>query len=144
MKIIADTCIWSLALRRNESKSSYLVDELSELILEVRVQLIGPIRQELLSGIKSTAQFNKLKKHLSAFPDLPLLSNDFELAAEFFNLARSKGIQGSNTDFIICSLAYSHKMSIFTTDKDFESYASVLPIKLYEPKMQSKNIIKNP
>jgi len=137
MKIIVDTCVWSLALRRNESKSSNLVDELSELISEVRVQLIGPIRQELLSGIKSKTQFNKLKKHLSAFPDLALLASDFELAAEFFNLARSKGIQGSNTDFIICSLAYTHKMSIFTTDKDFESYASVLPIKLYEPRIQN-------
>lgn len=138
MKIIVDTCVWSLALRRSESKSSYLVDELSELIAEVRVQLIGPIRQELLSGIKSKTQFNKLKKHLSAFPDLPLVSSDFELAAEFFNLARSKGIQGSNTDFLICSLASTHKMSIFTTDKDFESYASVLPIKLYEPRIQNK------
>ncbi|RJX30045.1 MAG: PIN domain nuclease [Desulfurivibrio sp.] len=137
MKIIVDSCIWSLALRRNEAKSSSLVDELSELIAEVRVQLIGPIRQELLSGIKAKTQFNKLKEHLGAFPDLPLLSRDFERAAEFFNLARSKGIQGSNTDFIICSLAYSHKMSIFTTDKDFELYASVLPIKLYEPRLQN-------
>jgi len=136
MKVIVDTCIWSLALRRDESKSNDLVDELSELISEVRVQLIGPIRQELLSGIKSKTQFNNLKKHLSAFPDLPLLSRDFELAAEFFNMARGKGIQGSNTDFIICSLAYSHKMSVFTTDKDFESYASVLPIKLYEQKIK--------
>lgn len=137
MKIIVDSCIWSLALRRNEGKPNYLVDELAELISEVRVQLIGPIRQELLSGIKSKAQFNKLKEHLAAFPDLPLLSSDFERAAEFFNLARSKGIQGSNTDFIICSLAYSHKMSIFTTDKDFELYASVLPIKLYESKLRN-------
>jgi len=138
MKVIVDTCVWSLALRRNESKSSDLVDELSELISEVRVQLIGPIRQELLSGIKSKAQFNKLKKHLSAFPDLPLSAKDFELAAEFYNLARGKGVQGSNTDFIICSLAYTHEMSIFTTDKDFESYAFVLPIKLYEPRVQGK------
>ena len=137
MKIIVDTCVWSLALRRNESKSSCLVDELSELISEVRVQLIGPIRQELLSGIKSKTQFTKLKKHLSAFPDLPLLAGDFELAAEFFNLARSKGIQGSNTDFMICSLAHTHTMSIFTTDNDFESYASVLPIKLYEPRIHA-------
>ncbi|MBI5557681.1 MAG: PIN domain-containing protein [Deltaproteobacteria bacterium] len=138
MKIIVDTCVWSLALRRNESQSSYLVDELSELISEVRVQLVGPIRQELLSGVKSKVQFNMLKKHLSAFSDLPLLSSDFELAAEFFNLARSKGIQGSNTDFIICSLAYNHKMSIFTTDRDFESYASVLPITLYEPRLRKQ------
>jgi len=139
MKIIVDTCVWSLALRRNELRHNHhLIAELSELISEVRVQLIGPIRQELLSGIKSKAHFNKLKKHLSAFPDIPLVSDDFELAAEFFNLARSKGIQGSNTDFIICSLAHTHNMSIFTTDKDFVSYASVLPIKLYEPRLQKK------
>ena len=138
MKIIVDTCVWSLALRRNEPKSSSLVEELSELISEVRVQLIGPIRQELLSGIKSKKQFINLKKHLSAFPDLPLLSNDFELAAEFYNLARGKGINGSNTDFLICSLAHAHNMSIFTTDKDFQLYASVLPIKLYEPRVHKK------
>ena len=138
MKIIVDTCIWSLALRRNDSASSYLVEELTELISEVRVQLIGPIRQELLSGIKSKAQFNKLKKYLAAFPDLPLLSGDFEVAAEFFNLARGKGIQGSNTDFMICSLAHRHHMAIFTRDQDFALYASVLPIKLYEPRLQNR------
>lgn len=138
MKIIVDTCIWSIALRRNEIKQDNLIFELSELISEVRVQLIGPIRQELLSGIKTKNQFNKLKKHLSAFPDLPMVSKDFELAAEFYNVARSKGIQGSNTDFIICSLAHTHKMSIFTIDKDFEHYASILPIKLHEPQIKNK------
>jgi len=138
MKIIVDTCIWSLALRRNDPGASYLVEELTELISEVRVQLIGPIRQELLSGIKSKAQFNKLKKYLAAFPDLPLLSGDFEVAAEFFNLARGKGIQGSNTDFMICSLAHRHHMAIFTADQDFALYSSVLPIKLYEPRLQNR------
>jgi len=138
MKIIVDTCIWSIALRRNEIKQNNLIVELSELISEVRVQLIGPIRQELLSGIKTKNQFNKLKKHLSAFPDLPMVSRDFELAAEFYNVTRNKGIQGSNTDFIICSLAHTHNMSIFTIDKDFVHYASVLPIKLHEPRIQNK------
>lgn len=136
MKVIVDTCIWSLALRRNTLKNSPLIDELKELISEVRVQLIGPIRQELLSGIKSKQQFRKLRDHLSAFPDLQLGSQDFELAAEYFNLARAKGIQGSNTDFLICSLSHRHKMPIFTADKDFEQYKAVLPIKLHFPRMK--------
>lgn len=139
MKVIVDTCIWSLALRRNAQKSDYLVEELKELITDVRVQLIGPIRQELLSGIKSKKQFKNLKDHLSAFPDLQLESADFVLAAEFFNLARGKGIQGSNTDFLICALAHRHKMSIFTSDKDFEQYISVIPIKLYVPRLQANS-----
>jgi len=132
MKVIVDTCIWSLALRRNIPGSIHLVAELKELISEVRVQLIGPVRQELLSGIKSKKQFRNLRDHLAAFPDLQVKSQDFELAAEYYNLARAKGIQGSNTDFLICSLAHRYKMPIFTTDKDFEYYKTVLPIKLYE------------
>jgi predicted nucleic acid-binding protein len=139
MKVIVDTCIWSLALRRNTPKTGHLVDELKELISEVRVQLIGPIRQELLSGIKSKKQFRDLRDHLSAFPDLQLESEDFEIAAEYYNLARTKGIQGSNTDFLICSLAHKHKMPIFTTDKNFEQYVSVIPIKLYVPRLNEKS-----
>ena len=134
MKVIVDTCIWSLALRRNTPTFNSLVDELKELISEVRVQLIGPIRQELLSGIKSKKQFRSLKDHLSAFPDLILESEDFELAAEYYNTSRAKGIQGSNTDFLICALAHRYGMPIFTTDKDFKQYQSVLPIKLHMPR----------
>ena len=137
MKVIVDTCIWSLALRRNTQKPNHLVDELKELISEVRVQLIGPIRQELLSGIKSKKQFRNLRDHLAAFPDIQLESEDFELAAEYYNLARAKGFQGSNTDFLICSLAHRYKMPIFTTDKDFEQYKSVIPIELYVPRLSA-------
>jgi hypothetical protein len=133
VKVIVDTCVWSRALRRNETGSNGLAGELAELITEGRAQLIGPIRQELLAGIKTKSQFNKLKKHLAAFPDLPLLPADYELAAEFFNLARGKGIHGSNTDFLICALAHRHNLPIFTCDQDFDLYATVLPIRLYKP-----------
>ena len=90
MKIIVDTCVWSLALRRNEPQDNEYVSELKELIKEVRVQLIGSVRQELLSGIKSKKQFDLLKSHLSAYGDLELVKEDYELAAEYFNTARKK------------------------------------------------------
>ena len=137
MKVIVDTCVWSLALRRNTPKSIHLVNELKELISEVRVQFVGPIRQELLSGIKSDKQFRNLRDHLSAFPDLQLESEDFGLAAEYYNLARAKGIQGSNTDFLICSLAHRYKMPIFTTDQDFDQCKPVIPIELYVPRLST-------
>jgi len=136
MKILVDTCVWSMALRRHEAAERGLVEELTELVAELRVQLIGPIRQELLSGIKTKKQFTALKKYLAAFPDLPLDSADFELAAEFFNLAKSKGIQGSNTDYLICAVAHRHRLPIFTTDQDFERYVSVLPIRLYQTRLR--------
>ena len=118
MKVIVDTSIWSLALRRDRQNASAPVQELQHLIQDHRVQMIGPIRQEILSGIRHESQFKKLKKHLESFPDLPILTEDYVNAAEFFNLCRSKGIQGSNTDFLICAIAIRNKFSIFTTDKD--------------------------
>jgi len=134
MKVLVDTCIWSLALRRNNSEHSGLTDEFAELIKEVRVQLIGSVRQELLSGIKAPKQFLLLKNHIEAFTDLKFESEDYELAAEYFNTARDKGIQGSNTDFLICSISTRRDMPIFTTDNDFIHYQSVLPINLHKPR----------
>ena len=112
MKVIVDTCIWSYALRHNNKKEDIHVKELQELINEVRVQIIGPIRQEILSGIKTKKHFQILRKHLQAFPDLQLTTQDFELAAEFFNTARQKGIQGSNTDFLICAVASRNTLAV--------------------------------
>jgi predicted nucleic acid-binding protein len=132
MKVIVDTCVWSEALRRKSPKESDIETELTDLIKDVRVQLIGPIRQELLSGIKSEKQFNELKYYLSAFPDLSIATEDYEKAAEFFNICRQNGIQGSNTDFLICAAAFNNKFEIFTTDKDFEQFQKYIPIELYK------------
>jgi len=131
MKIIVDTSVWSLALRRSKDIEDKHVKELEELIKEVRVQLIGPVQQELLSGIKSDKQHRVLKKHLRAFKDLTLDTEDYELAAEYFNIARKNGIQGSNTDFLLCAISTRHRMPIFTTDKDFINYQKVIPIELH-------------
>lgn len=134
MKVIVDTCVWSQALRRNSSKDLIIIKELTELIKDVRVQLIGPIRQELLSGIKSEKQFAELRYYFSAFPDLPIEALDYEKAAEFYNVCRRKGIQGSNTDFLICAVAFHRDFEIFTIDKDFENYQKYISIKLYKTK----------
>lgn len=134
MKVIVDTCVWSLALRRQIPENSPVVLELENLIKELRVQMIGPIRQELLSGIRSKSEFNRLRKHLQSFPDLPLITQDYESAAGFFNHCRAKGVQGSNTDFLICAVCARYKYSLFTTDKDFELLAQHLPIMLHQPR----------
>lgn len=135
MLILVDTSVWSLALRRNIPNNGPELFEFVELIKESRVQIIGPIRQELLSGIKDEIHFSKLRDHLRPFPDLQLTSGDYEQAAEFFNLCRGQGIQGSNTDFLICAVAARHNLPIFTTDKDFNLFRSHLPISLHRPRI---------
>lgn len=135
MRVLIDTSVWSLALRRSQPADSPVVTELIELIREVRGQLIGPVRQELLSGIKNKVQFQKLRNHLRAFPDLEVTTRDYESAADFFNLCRGKGVQGSNTDFLICAVAVRYKIPIFTTDEDFTLFKTLLPITLHLPRI---------
>ena len=77
------------------------------------------------------AQFEALKSSLQAFPDLPVTTEDYELAAEFLNSLRRRGIQGSNVDFLICAVAHNNDLSILTTDGDFEFFAQHIPIDLY-------------
>ena len=132
MKVIVDTSVWSLALRRDKPESNAAVHEFRRMIQDHSVQMIGAIRQEILSGIRSESQFKKLQKHLESFPDLPAITEDYVTAAKYFNRCRSKGIQGSNTDFLICAMANRNEFSIFTTDKDFELFSKHIEIILHK------------
>jgi hypothetical protein len=137
MNVLVDTSVWSLALRRPkglvEPENLYIA-ELRELIKEMRVQIIGPIRQEILSGLANRTQFEKLRDYLRSFQDLSMDSSDYERAAEFFNLCRSLGVQGSQIDFLICAVAVRYNTPILTTDKDFSIYAQYLDIELHSPR----------
>ena len=125
MKVLVDTSVWSLALRRR-APSHPAVDELGNLIADGRAALAGPIRQEILSGVRERAAFERLRDHLRAFPDEETLAVDYERAAEHFNTCRARGLQGSNTDFLLCALAERHRIPILTTDEDFTRYSRVL------------------
>lgn len=130
--VLVDTCIWSLALRRRGIMAHGAERrEFEQLIRESRVQMVGAVRQELLSGIRVPRQFEVLRSHLQAFEDLQLETEDYEIAAHYFNLCREKGIQGSNTDFLLCAVAARRDMSIFTADNDFVRFARYLPIRLH-------------
>ena len=91
---------------------------------------ISHIRQEILSGISNENTFLKLKKKLEAFKDFNITTHDYETAAQFYNICRRNGVQGSHTDFLICAVAHNNDMIIFTTDKDFDNFAQYIPIKL--------------
>lgn len=130
MRVIVDTCVWSLALRRNTQSDPQTVAILRDLIVDGRVALLGAVRQEILSGIRERVQFEQLQEKLRAFPNLDLDVSDYELAAAFYNTCRQNGIQGANTDFLICAAAVNRNYKIFTTDKDFTQFKALLPIDL--------------
>jgi predicted nucleic acid-binding protein len=131
VKILVDACTWSLLLRRRD-KSAFSSDEqtllksLTEAIRDGRVLIIGPIRQEVLSGIKDLAQFEKLRAALAAFPDEPLTTPHYEEAARLFNLCRSRGVECGPTDMLICAVAVQMQCAILTYDLGLRRCIKVL------------------
>jgi len=135
MLVLVDTPIWSLALRRRVTdlnpREHRLTSAFQELIRDGRVQLVGPVRQELLSGIPQESTFRRLRDQLRAFDEPRLDVADYEEAARINNQCRSRGIAGSAIDFLISATALRRDWQIFTTDRDFTRYATVIPLKLY-------------
>ena len=132
MKVLVDTPIWSYALRSKNNEFQTEIDALTSLIRDQRALIIGPIRQEILSGYSDLRKYRIIKEKLSYFANTPILDTDYELAAEFSNNCRKKGVQGSHIDFLICAVANRIGIPIFTNDKDFEHYQNIISIKLFK------------
>jgi predicted nucleic acid-binding protein len=94
--------------------------------------LIGPIRQETVSGIASSREIEIVKRRLASIQEFALPSDLFLLAADFYNACRAAGISAGAIDMMICSAAASNSVPVFTADPDFRHYAKHLPITLHK------------
>jgi len=137
VNVLVDTSVWSLVFRRRREHLSAadarLRLDVIELIKEGRVRIIGPVRQELLSGIRNERQYTNLRERLRAFPDEPLDTPDYEQATRVANACSATGISGSSIDFLICAAALERKWQIFSSDIDFRNYARAVKLPLSSP-----------
>ena len=132
--ILVDTTIWSKAYRRKKiaDEDQPIVKKLYDILDSEEEVLIGPVRQELLSGISNENAFGDLAVKLSGFNNYEVQLADHDLAAEYYTICLRNGIQGSQTDYLICAIANRYNLEIFTEDKDFDYYIKYLPVKLYQ------------
>jgi predicted nucleic acid-binding protein len=132
MKILIDTSIWSLALRRQSGVVNPESVMLRTLIEQGEdIHLLGIILQEVLQGIKNPKDFHVLKDYLDAFPFIKLAREDYIKAAELKNRFIKKGKQISTIDALIASASISYNCYLFTTDKDFKHIAQHSSLKLF-------------
>jgi predicted nucleic acid-binding protein len=133
--VLVDTPVWSLSLRRRAIDLSpserRVTQNLYDLVRQRRVKLLGPTRQEVLSGIREESQFLRIRDHLRGFTNVDLDAGDYEEAARASNECRRRGIAGSPVDLLMCVVALRHGWQVFTTDRDFAHYGRVINIQLY-------------
>jgi hypothetical protein len=103
-----------------------MVASLIDTIQDGRVAILGPIRQEVLSGVKEASQFEKLRSALEAFPDEQLTTSNYEEASRLFNLCRGHGVECGSTDVLICAIAVRMRWAILTFDGGLKRCIEVL------------------
>ena len=108
------------------SDEQFVLASLKEAIIDSRVVLIGPIRQEVLSGIKESVQFEKLRTSLAAFPDETLTTQDYEAGARLFDVCRGCGVECGSIDILICAVATRLQYSILTYDQGLKRCMQLL------------------
>jgi len=133
MKVLVDTCVWSLFLRRRKKgalnpEEQRLARLLSDANLDGRIAIIGPVRQEVLSGIRDKVQFRKTEQILEPFPDEDLTTTDYIEAARCYNLCRDRGVECGPVDILICTVAASRRFGVLTNDQALIRCLKVLGI----------------
>lgn len=131
MKVIVDTSIWSLALRRHAPSRNPETEVLRKMIEQgENVLLLGIILQEILQGVKEPQDFKRLKEHLDAFPMLGIEREHYVKAAELKNHLSRNGVQVSTVDALIATAAIANDCYLYTNDKDFYHIAKHSRLKL--------------
>lgn len=120
MRVLVDTSVWALALRRGGPADHRAVRALVALLAGGEdLVLIGIILQEVLQGFRSEATAKRLEERLRPFPLLALERSDYVVAARLRRSCLTKGVSASTIDCLIASAAIAHGCSLLTADDDF-------------------------
>lgn len=138
MITIVDTSVWSIALRRAPGPTDIPPATLAlrKFVTEGRpIGLPGIVLQELLSGVRSDAEFDRLREVLSPFGVIYAQEEHHLEAARVFNRCRSKGIATTAPDALIVATVVVERGKLLTCDQDYVHMAKAidLRIELVEP-----------
>ncbi len=133
--IVLDTSVLSHVFRRPPARqaASAIVAHFRTLVSEGHPLVIpGVVLQELLSGIRDEVQFERLRDSLEGFPLILAEEADHVEAARLMNLVKRRGIAASSFDMLIAATTIRRQAVLFTLDRDFETLAPLIPLRLME------------
>lgn len=119
--ILIDTSAWVEFLRATGTRAD--VDVQSALPGDIAT--CGPVRMELLAGVRSDQELSNLRSLLSRAVHLPTASSDYEDAALLYRRARASGLTvRRQIDCLIAAIAIRHAVDLLHADRDFDSLAA--------------------
>ena len=131
--IVLDSSVLSVVLRRHHPVSP-LAERFVQLVQQdAPLSVPGAVLQEVLSGVRSEAQFTRLQDALEKFSLLLPDKADHVQAARISNTCRSRGIVTSNADCLIAAQTIRRRAELWTLDTDFERIARCCDLRLFQP-----------
>lgn len=124
MKILVDTSVWSLVLRRKnpDLQSIELFKSLSQ---THELMVTGIIVQEVLSSIADKSVFDSIKAAIASMHCIEPEMEDYVFAAELSGRLKTKGVSSKTIDLLLASVAIRRNLAFLTQDKDFDHIAKV-------------------
>jgi predicted nucleic acid-binding protein len=132
--ILVDTSVLSFAFRRRTKSSveAPQVKILRRLVAEDHPIVVpGVVLQELLSGVKTSEEFERLQGLMDGFPLLLATREHHILAAKISNACRQAGIAVSIIDCLIAAMTIAAQSQLLTADEDFKRMATHCGLCLY-------------
>lgn len=131
MRVLVDTSVWSLALRRGGPVDHPAVVNLRDFLDSGEdLFLTGLILQEILQAFRSEKVASEIADRLDPFPLLPIKPDLCRAAARLYRQCRGQGLGASTIDCHIAASAIEYNCRLLTTDRDFERMSQVCPIEL--------------
>jgi hypothetical protein len=132
LTLFVDTSVWSLALRRDAPLASEPVRDLVR-ALEAGETILttGLVLQELLQGFSGPRDRTLIVERFAALPLLVPDRQDHVDAAELRNHCRRRGVQVGTIDALLARLCIRHRLTMMSTDNDFQGIARHSALKLW-------------
>ncbi len=132
--ILLDTSVLSLAFRRLRAGETEprVAATLRRLVAEDALMGVpGIVLQELLSGVRTPQEFDRLMGIMEGFPLVIARREDHLTAARIANTCARKGMSTSTVDCLIAALAISRQAALLTLDADFAKMAAPIGLTLF-------------
>jgi predicted nucleic acid-binding protein len=126
-EFFVDTSVWIDYFRDPDSARGDLIDAL---IRDDRVVLNGIVLTELLTGARSSKEFDHLSAALGGLRLLEMSREFHETAGRYGRLLKSAGVTIPLSDLLIATHCLEHRLVLVEHDRHFAAIAEHLPLRL--------------
>ena len=114
--------------------NNWQVDVLDSILGEELVVIGDYVLTEVLQGFRSDKDYQKARTILLSFPCFDIGGKEIALqSAKNYRTLRKKGVTVRKTiDTMIATFCIENKLTLLHNDKDFDSFANYLNLKVYK------------